>query len=717
MKKWYVLLGIGVTVLCNLNAQILDTPSVVKINIIAEPEGGDILLRWAPDGYASWAWCNTYGYQLERYTTIENGDSLSYADQSESKIILSNTLLPLSQQAFEDIADTSDVAGVAMAAIYSDSFNVVFSLDDITTAYNNTIEERNRLGFGLFAADHSFTMGQNMGLGYRDTSVLPNHQYRYKILPNGNLSGVQVAGGLVVSSLTMKRTLVLLEDLQYDMMGASVIVNWKIPVYNNAYTSYVVERSDDNGQSFEQRNELPVVYSGNQGYSDFRASYLDSLQDASTTYVYRVKGRTPFGKFGPYSDTLHVSFIESPLSIQPTVDGITELPTADMKIDWGFPEDENGRISGFNVYRAPDVNGPFEKLNISLLTPVDRTFVDENPLPINYYQVEVVEPNGTETMSFKKLIQRHDDIAPAPPSNIQTDVSEDGIATISWAPNVEDDIMGYRVFYSNQLNGNYNQVTPKWITDTIITHRLNMDSPSEKIYVKVAALDFKENTSLHSNPVEVSKPDVHPPSEPTLVLEEQTASGVNLTLSQSTTPDVEEHQMQRRIEGTPNWETVQTIPKSAKTTSFSDAAFDSQQNFAYEYRLLAIDEVGNASSSQIVKASPIDSGVRDSVQTVVLSKSSQGLRVAWSYPDVTGVVLFQVYRDKDDTGLRAYAAVTPETAIQSASPSDDPNLPDNVNFLYIDQDIQGGATYKYQIMAMHAGGASSPLSNVATIQY
>ena len=78
--------------------------------------------------------------------------------------------------------------------------------------------------------------------------------------------------------------------------------------------------------------------------------YIDTLPQNEAKYVYRVKGVSPFGITGPYSDTVSTRGTDRvraiPQITQHNMDGEA------VHLVWEFPENELKKIKGFKVLRG-----------------------------------------------------------------------------------------------------------------------------------------------------------------------------------------------------------------------------------------------------------------------------------------------------------------------------------------------------------------------------
>ncbi len=101
---------------------------------------------------------------------------------------------------------------------------------------------------------------------------------------------------------------------------------------------------------------------------------------------------------------------------------------------------------------------------------------------------------GAEPQTFE--IQAVDRTPPRTPEGLSIVVSESG-AFVTWDPNTERDLAGYRVFRSETMEGSYSVITTQLQT----TNGVFDPAHSSGIYYAVSAVDESGNESPRSMPV------------------------------------------------------------------------------------------------------------------------------------------------------------------------------------------------------------------------
>jgi hypothetical protein len=317
--------------------------------------------------------------------------------------------------------------------------------------------------------------------------------------------------------------------------------------------------------------------------------------------------------------------------------------------------------------------------------------------------------------------------------------NKEGKIKISWQPATEDDLLGYRVFISNNNNpGDMLQITTDIIKDTLYYHQVTMNTLSENIYFSVRALDMRENMSPLSPPCLAVRPDVIPPSAPVIIGYTHELNGTRFTYQASTSDDVVSYELQRRLKSYVKWDMIsKTTPNQLKP--FTDTtAF---RRHRYEYRLVAFDETGLGGSSAILDVKPFDDGVRDSIHNMMATKVGgpppAAVVLSWNYPQFRDpdLIGFQILRAVGGDPMRTLVFLNLLQADAANNGVLDPlAVPGAFGFADLDTrefrqiinqglvmpisavpSLTGGATgvaVRYSVYAKYIDGAMSPLANI-----
>lgn len=741
-------------VLCLLTSLFLgisnvsgQSDSILTTYIRTANLGDEIVVRWIPGDYNSWRAGMDNGYTLERFTISEYGVSLTPIEIDSSRVLLSDSLIAKQDSFWLTMIDTNDFAGVAAAALYGDSLDVI-PMDSLTLekVYNINTQNENRYNMCLFAADQDFTVATHLGLAFIDTSVVEGDEYLYNIRVNSMPGFSQKFNTEVVNTLDTLR-LPEIGEIQVIPGDSTVLLKWETASLESFYNSYFIEKSIDGGQTFFQLNEKPIV--GTTGNSDYNI-FGDTLSNNDSTFVYRLKGYSPFGLVGPTSDTVQAKGVYSAIPAYPSFRETYESSAGVITINWTFPNNYLSKLQGFNVYRSGNDVFGFEKLNTELLTIGDSSYVDSNPLSSNYYKVESIDIYGNSRESVPRLVQLIDSIPPSPPSGVICQADENGLVTISWGANAEPDLSGYKVLTSNVGTEEYSMLTNQKIKDTSFQHTIDLNILNESLYYAVYALDRRDNQSSFSQVCTLKVPDLIPPTPPTFKEAYPVSNGVYFKWNLSSSKDAETYFLERKKTTSRDWEAVVDFQHANPIYSFTDTL--ASHRHKYTYRLLVEDDDGNTASSKFFHIKPLDNGIRDSIENFDLTQmGDNGVLVSWDYdksdPDLIG---FEVFRAVNNEAIYSFKYLTVEAAANDWIPYggsqnqlfgffDDTvfrtninpnnttliNPPNNVNgtMVVLNPPYPGSPSVfpgssrvvKYQVLAHFRDGATSPLTDILVL--
>jgi hypothetical protein len=669
---------------------------------------GKALLRWAPADFNSWQQGVTQGYRLERYTLLSNGTNLSTAEVLASRQVLSRRLLPQSEATFVAMSDTSNAAGVAGAALYEDTIRVsVGTGDPFIRALSIAEQNDSRYGLGLFAADASFGVARAMALGYIDASLPANSVYEYRIaFYQATDSSMTTGAWRIQLDTRLNQTLPLPPAPTMEAGVNGVLLNWSKQGLESYYTGYDIERSADNGNTWQKRNQLPILPSElDQSANPDVVYYTDTLESESITYFYRLRGHSIFGikTSGLVAAT---QSLPPPLAENPLLTELVQETGVRLLLKWSFPSGLNSQIKGFRVYRSPLVEGPFVALG-ALLTASTRQYIDPSPWHTNYYLVKAIDLHDREWSSLALLGQPEDNVAPTQVSGIAGKIDATGLTRLNWNANPEDDLRGYRIYQADALDGEYIQINGETVLSNSFSVQIPMNTTAEEVYFKVRAVDFRENLGALSAPLRLQRPDIIPPAPPNLAELELTLTGVKAKWAPSVSPDVVRHEVQRRSIVQTEWTSIANLESALEgdqitlDTTLRDAV-------DWEYRVVATDETGLSSFTNPMKISMPQVKRPEVTQLKAETSIAEGrivIKLSWEYPQDPLLHRFVIYRSENGGPAREHAQLDLETFVALAKVEQSRDY-----FAWRDTEANPGKTYHYQVIAKFLDGSASKKS-------
>lgn len=505
--------------------------SIVRIEITGFIHNNNVLLRWAPANYSSWVRGNSYGYTVYRIPIIKGGNIINNPDT-----VILGKYLPQPLQKWERYADSSTFA-VAAEAIYGKEFEVTTSTKSFMDIVNKSREQESRFAIGLLCADQSFTVACMMGLGLVDSTADPSIAYAYRVVANyADSTNVHEEGYVFVDFKAGNFTPRPFGISHYVSKG-QVTITFPYEPFKGLYTNFELERSTDriNFKTVVGKDYYSVSTDDDQQYY----IYNDSVKQEVATYYYRLRGRTPFDTYGPYSDTMEVK-------IMPTIDGapwITDIKEIDDKLSIAWSIDSIGieNLKGFMVYSSAEQNGPFTPLLKDSIDRDSRYVYLQKPQDYSYYKVAAIDQFDRPYFSSARLFQAKDSIPPLPPVGLKGEFDSTGTVKLWWSYGKEPDLLGYQLLYSANPESEYSLLSKDFIFDSTYTTKFPLDMLSSDLYFKAVALDTRYNTSKASEPIVLVKPDTIPPSPPVLMVETDSLGNTIAKVSPSSSNDVVNH--------------------------------------------------------------------------------------------------------------------------------------------------------------------------------
>ena len=670
-----------------------------KVEVIAKTYLDSIVVRWAPNQASVWQYGNRYGYIVER-ATLAKGEQYTLTNPP-TVTLTPEPLTPRPLNEWEPIAQYDKYAAIAAQAIYGESFEIVDPSNTLASFVNRAKENENRFSFSLFAADQSVATAQAHGLRFVDRHVQPDEKYRYRVrvaLPEHVKDTIEMGSVFLATSDTVSIPAPQKVEITFGDRVAQL--SWNKRYYERVFTSYLIERTDNLAHGFTRLDQPPLVNpTPKRDQSVERMYSTDSLANNTTTYYYRVRGITAFGEVGPPSDTVSGHGIPAGLPVNPAITEHALLPNGHVQFQWELDSTYNDRLQGFHLLRSDRAEGPPDTLTTTLLPAFDRTYLDNNPLPVNYYQIVAIDRSGRNYTSFPTLVQLEDSIPPAPPMALNGHIDTSGIVTITWQTNAEPDVSGYRVLMSNNAEGPFVQVSDALVTDSMYTDTTTINTLTRYVYYQVVAVDYHYNRSAPSETLRLERPDVVPPATPTFRLAESQDSAVHLAWHPSVSTDVVQHVLYRRTPPQSGWTTIAAFDSTLTVSEFQDTS--AVNGRSYEYTLMAVDRTGLESSlAPSVQVAHIDNGIREEVTEFYskVDRTAKQVELAWSY-SAAKVERYLLFRQTEGQPLRLLKSVPGSRST------------------FQDRQLVVNTAYTYRIQAVYRDGGQSELSKGLTVRY
>jgi uncharacterized protein len=671
------------------------------VHVKAVKDGnGHVRLRWAPSDFKVFLQGNTHGYYLERYTVAINGNYLTIEDMIASKKDLKHHQ-PLTESEWDQYSANNEIAGVAQAAIFGENFTPTIAGDELSTIMNTNSQAENRINFGLFAADQDFEVAQLMRLAFIDESVSADHTYQYKVTAFKEPDPKMPWGA---TTINMQEDYILPAPEGLTVRMENKVAMLYLPKSNleKYYSSYNIQL--DSGSGWETRNDKPKVYLADDENLEHMV-FTDTVPELGVEYKYRIVGRSPFGLVDvPPSNEVSAIAQYPPLGVSPDLT-TCEQDGSRLFLKWDFPADLEPKLHSFAIMRATEADGHYEQVGET--NKKARDFHDESPSPLsNYYKVVGIDEHQGKNPSLPKLGQMNDEVPPVKPVGLEGTVSKDGLVKLTWEAGQDPDLKGYRVYFSNNKESEFTQLTGAVLVGTSFETKLELNTLGKEVYYQIIAVDFRDNESVPSNVITIKRPDVIPPVKPVLRNVNPLPAGVALDWIQSSSDDISKHEVQRKYPTDDNWITLRSIAFGQKDSVYLDSMTVGPD--PVKYRIVAVDRAGLPAASEQITVTPVRVNADTIVNFKIFSSvdgDKKQAKLVWEYGSPEKMREFQIYRSLA-TGEPHFYTIS---KVDLAEVVIDPVTKRGI-FIYKDKDITEGTLYKYRILGKFNSGASTQLS-------
>lgn len=663
-----------------------------EIKVLAKVYKDSVVLRWAPNNHIAWAFANKGAYLVKRKTISKDSVLLD-----EQEVLLTpDSIKCMSLEKMKSyLGPNSQYGPIAAQAIYGKDF-VTSKEATPGNILNKKIEQENRYGFALYAADNDPRTATAIGLRYVDKTVRPGYFYTYtvqSIIPQKNYTlfpGVAAVNTVNIPSIPQ------LPQISTYGFENTVRLDWDAKDVINEYSGYFVEKRKKNGGNWKQINTVPIVAASPEPALRSKYFFNDSVTKDYEVWEYRISAINAFGE-KITSEQIAEGYGRDRTppagAYNITADAISNNA---IEIKWKKTGNESDFI-GFYIQKGTQADGPWYMLDEKLLSKEARSFVDTKPDMVgqNYYRVLTLDTARNVALSFSVYAILIDSIAPSEPTTPTGSIDSNGIVKISWKIGKEDDILGYRVFSTNQEDHEYANLTPDPLFDTMFIDTISLKTLTKKIYYKIVAVDRHFNHSVPSKPLILKRPDVNPPVTPVFTNVWVSDTLVKLEWINSSSDDVKKTILYRQE----NNGALKILAEFERgdVNSFKDR--DLVKRKSYRYFLQAIDESGLLSAkSYPADALIYDNGKRKAISnlTADYDKKTKSVQLNWNY-EKSDKFHFVIYRSYNGSDFTVYKSA------------------DGTSNSYADWDLLGDGEYTYGIKVFYKDGGQSVLSNTVRI--
>ena len=619
-----------------------------KVVLIARAYGDSIVLRWAPQDPAIWMLGNSYGWYINRsLSEAEFNKQTGENPDVEKTLNYGKPITPYTLEEMQTAFDSTNMfAGAAAQALYgkgdgkadpNGSFsNYVFRKDQ---------EQHQRQFMAYLAAEGHPDIATALGLRFVDYDVKKGETYEYTLSsPIPRKYATLYEPSILVENVPYVRQ----EDEMMTAVNIKQIDEYRAIIYwqRNKLSGYFVERSMD-GRKWEKLNTVPVYgYDPDEGafavHGDDVANmmydnvlFFDSLL-LKHTYKYRVRGFDAFGDYLPFRESEKFEMIDAIPPIPAVILGCTPKDNITCTVYWQKDELEDD-FEGYVLTFSESPDGPWENVS-DVIERKATQYTDEQAgeRGRGYYRLFTFDKKKNVSFSGTALNNIEDVIPPIAPTGLKALVDTTGLAVFTWNKNPEKDVMGYRVFFANQMDHEFVECSNGLTKTNEFIDTLDWHTITKYAYYYIVAEDYSHNVSLHSDTIAVPIPDKIAPTP--CILDDITVEGnaVVIRWTKSASNDVMYYYIYRKFKKQKQWQLLQVVEPWQIVDADHIVMIDYPEpsSSMYQYCIEAIDDFHNSSGREglanafVREATVLDIPIE--LQASV-DKRNHNAKLSWTY--------------------------------------------------------------------------------------
>lgn len=299
---------------------------------------------------------------------------------------------------------------------------------------------------------------------------------------------------------------------------------------------------------------------------------------------------------------------------------------AESKIALEWDIDDASDVHAYVVYKGYDFDKPYYACS-EFLPAEQRAFTDAlaNNVVWHYYQVEALDTAGNSIMSLPVFVQFNDTIPPDPPHGLTGECDSTGTVVLTWSPNMESDIYGYKILWSNDSTHEFSLITGTAIKDTFFYHNISLNTSTSNVYYRIIAQDLRFNISSPSQFTENRRHDIIPPLQPIFYDYSSVQDSIIIKWHPSRSKDCVSQELYRSQDNE-YWDLLAQFDNSME--QFVD--MDLEQGSLYYYRIDAIDQAGLRSTTPVpASVKSYFNWVDDGRVALTIAEHEGAARISW----------------------------------------------------------------------------------------
>lgn len=378
-----------------------------------------------------------------------------------------------------------------------------------------------------------------------------------------------------------------------------------------------------------------------------------------------------------------------------------EIGEAGILVSWSDPpEIAEAPIAGYRVIRV-------ERDGVTDLTPdLHLRTIEEEPVPLTFldreaprdqlfaYDLTSIDLFGRSSTPKRVLVTLGDLALAAVPTDLAAEPLAEA-AALSWSPLDQAGVVGYVIERSLFIGGPYEAITPNGIPADASDFTAGDLTAGTAYFFRIRTFDRDGNLGRPSLPVKVVALAAEAPATPVNLAADTGPTRVLLTWD-TPAESVAGYFVFRQLAGEANWKRLNgsVTPEPLFIDRFERGAF-SDQTVSYRVQAIGYDSAASA-FGETLSVTFGDETIPPPPSITATSGDDGVARIGFQpgAPEID-TNEFLVLRSDDETaaGLVLSDGLTAETRE------------------FVDPDVEAGATYWYEVVALDAAGNRSDLSN------
>ena len=506
-----------------LQVGIVDT----KIHLLSRTYGDSIVLRWAPEDYATWRYVNRVGMDVLRY-------SEEHPFEADT---LASRLRPLTLEQFRQRYPTTDTLAMMAAGLLYDenrtrptaTKNPPGTLGSLHEIYQ---EQQMRFGLALMTTEWRRDLAEALAMRLVDRTAKRGKTYEYIVRP----SEIDTSGQIIVRTghiPEVKNERYKPEPFVTTLTDTTIAENTVQLTWNRGkYSTFEIERRpalDHSRQrreasgAWERVNDKPYIdMSPNElGEADSLYTMTDQVPQLGR-YEYRLQAHDVFGDLTEPTKPFRVWVRDITPPSAPTITLITIDRRDSTDLSKGVfatfhlrKDTIEADYLGWHLvyYHERETSRQWRRLSQQMAAADSLLTLDVTGFSTGMVAVAATDTAGNVGYSIPQLLRIEDLKAPGVPTNLRAEGNaEEGTITLTWDAPEEADIDYYEVAYANDTTHRWVLATETKLQDTRFVDSVDVTVNQKYIYYKVRAIDYSTNQGEYSQVLPVIRPSLMPPA-------------------------------------------------------------------------------------------------------------------------------------------------------------------------------------------------------------